>query len=212
MALAQHYGVPTRLLDWTRQPYIAAFFAAESAKKLLDDRKCDFAECLVVWAFYFPDLGRQDDEVRKYAPISVVTAPKATNTNMKAQQGVFTLLNTTYLRDFTSPEYYGEESWLYRLIANPEMKYLKDTKGDYPPLDVFLNNLALAEYPLCVDLVYDSNVKRLISNCRFQKFTLPISEAPQLLHLLAKFDITPSVVYPGYHSISSDLKIQNYWE
>ena len=50
-----------------------------------------------------------------------------------------------------------------------------------------------------------------IAGCSLRKFTLPVSESFELLHILNNLDISPSTIYPGYHSIISDLQNQIRW-
>ncbi len=90
VALAQHHGVPTRMLDWSDDPLIAAYFALGSST----------ADRLAVWALnehlaqiaevcLWPQPG-QSSEVGMQ--LKVVRPPRSQNSYLRAQRGAFTLV------------------------------------------------------------------------------------------------------------------------
>lgn len=79
--LAQHYGIPTRLLDWTYDIYVALYFAFRGA--LNKNTK------LCVWALNKEYLSFLKPTVNS-VNVNFVTPHYAANPNISAQKGLFT--------------------------------------------------------------------------------------------------------------------------
>jgi hypothetical protein len=93
MALAQHHGLPTLFLDWTRRARVAAYFAAapQFGAASANDRP-PTAGRLAVWAIHLPpnaDAFADDGSSRL---LWRYDAPASTNPNLHAQAGLFTIL------------------------------------------------------------------------------------------------------------------------
>ncbi len=97
MALAQHYGLPTRLLDWSRRSSVAAYFAASGA--LRESEACTHAaprgggedRRFVVWAL-------NTENLYKLKNAEIIPVPGSNSANVAAQSGLFTLLRQEYSR------------------------------------------------------------------------------------------------------------------
>ncbi len=189
MALAQHHGMLTRLLDFSYNPLFAAFFAAHRSfeKRLYpcEDETCSCKNkpCyheinpeeipenkkLCIWAISRRTMklyGKGNDialgELSRN-PWRVILTSSNRSSNLFAQEGILILDN------------------------NANKKFI-DSKGTWDNLE------SIGEYHKMV------------------KLTLPQKECKELLRLLWEYDITPARIMPNLDRVTQTLEyIQWLW-
>jgi len=122
IAFAQHYGVWTEFLDWTKNPLVASYFAASQVIA-----KQSFDGLLSVWVF---DT-EQKDLLNNFKEINfeIIEVPKSANQNISSQQGCFTLVRQNLARGTTltfenKPKRINQLKLLNELVAEKRVQAL----------------------------------------------------------------------------------------
>lgn len=203
MAFAQHYQIPTQLLDWSRSPLAAMYFAASSALQQI----VDFARENLVFDQYADDQVaesvrqklREDIEVKR---LSIWQANSLALNELSRQRHVMeTDAEDTYTIRFFTPRTQGNQNIVAQQglfsIHCPEKMSFEYRYAETPPKCL---SEVVAEHEKWTSgrESASSFLTSAQSKGLLNEFSLPYSQVVNLLRLLDRSGFHAALIYPGH--------------
>lgn len=173
----QHYGIPTRLLDWTTNPFIALYFALTSAKPAVDDA--------AVWVL---DPTRWNESVM--ARVSKATKGPLSYEDAEQQYGPYKL----HLGEFDGVQLKSMQDVPACVVGVVNNARMFAQRGVFTMFG--LKRESMEE---------QFSDRRMPKDC-LAKLLIPRDQIQPLLSLLLKIGYTDSVSYPDLNGLVMEIR------
>jgi len=193
LTLMQHYGLPTRLLDWSRSPLVALYFAVSNKKHCKEDA--------CIWVLT-PSKLNECEKLEKPTTIDGIVYKNTYIYNMSHKTISSYMIYPAFRR--------------WKLSSNTEAVTPDDIKFDHR-FNILSDKIA-ACYPtesdnrvynqLSAFTVHNSS-KKLINFCdelTLRCITIPCQTKEKLLYELSVCGITQSYIFPDFEHLANEIQ------
>ena len=195
-ALAQHYGLPTRLLDWTYDINTSIYFALSDylCKPLCTSPKSDNID---IWAL----------DTRVCTNTAILQIPYD---SQQEENLIGDLLNIRFPLKVIRPQYSGNPNLCAQkgLFTFWEVKKNNAIDGTKKPVDRRSLDELLTDY-----ISHNSGIKPFIQLPLLYKISIPNREVKKLYDYIKSNHVDASTLFPGYNgavkSIQDEIAIKN---